>query len=147
MTRWRRNERGASALEFGLVFPAIMLAIFGIIQYGWEFWGYTTAKAVAREAARRSIVGYDWSCTVSKAQSMADGANLSGTPTVTRVFQLDNGTTSDTPVLGSIVEVTVTIHALDMHLPFLPVPNGGEITQSSRQRVENVPAVPLSCTQ
>jgi Flp pilus assembly protein TadG len=30
----RTDQRGASALEFGLVAPVILLMIFGIIQYG-----------------------------------------------------------------------------------------------------------------
>lgn len=143
----RRDEQGAAALEFGIIFPVIILAILGIIQYGYQFWSYTTASAVAREAARRSVVGYDWDCTVAEAVNKANKPALGATPTVTRVFKANDGTVSATPAYGGIVEVTVTFHSLNMHLPFLPIPGGGEINQTAVARVENVPPSPIPCDQ
>lgn len=148
MNRRERNESGATALEFGLVFPVVMLLILGILQYGWQFWGLTTAKAVAREAARRSIVGYDWTCTRAEGLAQAEHASTGSTPPViTRVFRQADGSETTTATFGSIVVVTVTFQSLDMHIPFLPIPNDGLITQTYESRVENVPTTPVPCDQ
>jgi Flp pilus assembly protein TadG len=148
VSRRARNDSGATALEFGLVFPVVILLILGILQYGWHFWGLTTAKAVAREAARRSIVGYDWTCTQAEGVLQAEHASTGSTaPVITRVFRQSDGGETTTATFGSIVEVTVTFQSLNMHVPFLPIPNGGVITQTYEARVENVPTTPVPCDQ
>lgn len=113
MLRPRSDERGAAALEFGLVVPVVLMLIFGIIQYGFMYWSLQTASATAREAARSLIVG-----TTSTAG----------------------------PVEGGLVEVEVALTTLNLNMPFLPLPDGGNVVQTARARVENVPPVPLPCT-
>jgi Flp pilus assembly protein TadG len=144
--REERNERGASALEFGLAFPLVLLVMFGIIQYGYHFWSLETGAATAREAARRLIVGTDWGCTQALAVEHADPPAVGSTPpVVTRRYHTEGGATQSGPVLGSMVTVTVSFQSLNLRLPFVPVPNGASITQTSTGRIENVPPRRLKC--
>lgn len=141
-----RGQRGAAALEFGLVFPLVMLAIFGIIQYGYHFWSLHTAAATAREAARRLIVGSDWDCTQAEAVQFADSPAVgSAPPDVTRRYHSEGGATQSGPVLGSMVTVTVSFDSLDLGMPFLPVPNNAQVTQTATGRIEAVPPRRLAC--
>ena len=141
-----RREDGAAALEFGLVAPVIFMVIFGIIQYGYLYWSLQTAAATAREATRQLIVGTDEACALANARQMAEGPAVGNTPpSATPVYRDGNGTVVAAPVDGGTVSVTVSFQTLDMGIPFLPVPDHGNITQEVTNRVENVPAVPLTC--
>jgi Flp pilus assembly protein TadG len=144
--RDRREDRGATALEFGLVAPLILMFIFGIIQYGYLFWSLQTASATAREAARQLVVGTDETCTHDQAVAMASSPALGATaPQMTRVYYDTAGTAVSHPVRGGVVTVTVSFQTLDIGIPFLPVPADGQVSQQATARVENVPATPLGC--
>ena len=142
----RRGDRGATALEFGLVAPLMLLLVFGLIQYGYLFWALTTASANAREAARKLAVGQDWAACVQPRV-----AELSGQPALSTVVSTfrwtdGSGTTLTRPVQrGDYVEVTVGFDSLDLHLPFLPIPAGGHVEEKARRQVENVPDSPPPC--
>lgn len=140
MNGWpgKRSERGATAVEFALVFPIVFAVMFGIIQYGIYFWGRSTAAASARESARQLAVGTDWPC--SQAQALAKVNDAGRGVVVTRRYL--NGTNS--AVVGDLVEVTVTATTLAPTL--LPVPGGGQITEVATARVENIPSSPLDCS-
>lgn len=136
----RCGERGASALEFGLVAPLVFAALFGVLQYGYHFWSLETAAATAREAARKVSVGTAWPCTRERAVEHASAPALdTGPPQVTHAY--DSGASE--PVVGALVTVTVRFRSLD--IGFLPVPDGGWVEQSATARVENVPRTPLGC--
>jgi len=144
--RGERGDQGAAALEFGLVFPVVLLVIFGIIQYGYHFWSLHTAAATAREAARRLIVGTDWGCTHAEAVAFADSPAVGSTPPeVTRRYHTEGGVTQDAPVVGSMVTVTVSFQSLDIGLPFLPLPSEGRVTETALARIESVPPRRLKC--
>lgn len=134
------DERGAAALEFGLVAPLVFAVLFGVLQYGYHFWSLETASASAREAARRVSVGTDWACTSQRAVEHASIPALdTGPPQVTYTY--DHG--SPTPAVGALVTVTVRFRSLDIGL--FPVPDNGWVVQSATARVENVPRSPLGC--
>jgi Flp pilus assembly protein TadG len=142
----RRGEPGAAALEFGLVFPVVLLVIFGIIQYGYHFWSLHTASATARETARMLIVGSDWGCAQAHAVQFASSPAVGTTPPeVTRRYHTDGGATQAAPLVGSLVTVTVSFDSLHIGLPFLPVPNDGHVRQTATARIENVPPQRLKC--
>jgi Flp pilus assembly protein TadG len=130
----RRDERGSVAVEFALVAPILFAILFGILQYGYQYWALETASATAREAARRFAVGTALTCTTNEAMSNADSAAL-GPVTVTR--------TPVSPKVGDVVTVTVSFQSLDMHL--FPVPDDGWVSETASARVETVPATPLAC--
>lgn len=142
-----RGERGATALELGLVAPVMILLMFAVLQYGYHYWSLTTASATAREAARRMSVGHDW--TTCAQPWIADHA---GHPAVDPTTVLSThryvdvvGATVPAPRVGDRVEVTVTFTSLHLGIPVLPLPGLGEVTQTASARVENVPDSVLPC--
>lgn len=133
----RRDERGSTLVEFALVFPVVLLLLFGIIQYAYLYWSLETAAATAREAARRMSVGTDWTCTKAEAQSRAATASVGqGGPQVVADFPQGKD-------IGDRVVVTVTLQTLDVGL--FPLPDDGVVVETARARIENVPYVALTC--
>jgi Flp pilus assembly protein TadG len=55
MTAWR-NHRGASAVEFALVLPILMVLLFGIIEFGLLMYNKAVITNASREGARAGIV-------------------------------------------------------------------------------------------
>jgi Flp pilus assembly protein TadG len=54
--RPRRHDDGASAVEFALVVPFLLLLVFGIISFGLYFAGALGLSNATREAARYGVV-------------------------------------------------------------------------------------------
>lgn len=134
------DERGAAALEFGLVIPVILMMIFGVIQYGFVYWSLQTASATAREAARALIVGTTETCTLDRAEQHADSPAVGGGGPVAVARHFDaSGTATSGPVEGGMIEVEVSLTTLDLNMPFLPLPDGGSVVQTAEARVESVP--------
>ena len=52
----RKNQRGAAAVEFGLVLPVLLMILLGIIDYGWVFFSQLQMTNAVREGARRGVV-------------------------------------------------------------------------------------------
>ncbi len=52
-----RSERGVAAVEFALAIPFVLLALSGIIQFGFVLFLQSHVADVARETARRVAVG------------------------------------------------------------------------------------------
>lgn len=50
------NERGASAVEFALLLPLLMMILFGIIEFGLAFYQQAILTNASREGARLGIV-------------------------------------------------------------------------------------------
>jgi Flp pilus assembly pilin Flp len=55
--RFRKRERGASAVELALVLPILLALVMGIIEFGWIFNGYIIINGAAREGARLAARG------------------------------------------------------------------------------------------
>ncbi len=79
------NERGAAALEFGLVAPLLLMVLFGIISYGLWFDDSLNLRQGVREAARQAVVGNFGSTTSCGATYTS---TPSGTPDPTDMEQL-----------------------------------------------------------
>ena len=54
--RGKLDERGASAVEFALVVPILLLLLFGIVDYGMWFNESLNVRQGVREAARAAVV-------------------------------------------------------------------------------------------
>lgn len=60
-----KSERGASALEFGLVIPVLIFMLFGIVEFGVLFQNKLALTHAAREGARMAATG-QWNETTVK---------------------------------------------------------------------------------
>lgn len=52
----RLDERGAAAVEFGIILPVLMLILFGIIEFGMIMYSREVITNASREGARTGIV-------------------------------------------------------------------------------------------
>src|SRR5690349_22927626 len=68
------RDRGAAAIEFALLFPLLMLIVFGIIDFGRALNAQITLTQAAREGVRLDALGEP--NVVSQTQAAATG--LSG---------------------------------------------------------------------
>jgi hypothetical protein len=55
MTAWR-NHRGASAVEFALILPLLIVLLFGIVEFGLLMYNKAVITNASREGARAGIV-------------------------------------------------------------------------------------------
>jgi Flp pilus assembly protein TadG len=86
MTRRRRDERGASLVEFALVAPILCLLLFGMITGGLSVSHKLDLSTAAREAARYAATlpdnqyaggdGTDWASAVAGEATNAAGGAL-----------------------------------------------------------------------
>jgi Flp pilus assembly protein TadG len=70
----RRDDRGATAVEFALLVPLLILLLFGIVDYGLWFNDSLNVRQGVREAARQGVVQNinDATCTTGgKMQQLA----------------------------------------------------------------------------
>ena len=139
-----RTERGAAAVEFALVATMFFTLLFGMIQYSLYFWSTQSAANAARDAARRGAVGQ----TCSELQnSVNSNVKLSsGNPTVSRKYYAASTTNfvpaneiTAPPALSNTanVRIVITYNSLSINFPFIPLPHGGAVTESSVAKVEN----------
>jgi Flp pilus assembly protein TadG len=74
MTRRRwKDDRGAVAVEFALVFPLLILVLFGVIEYGAVYNAQLLVTGAAREAAREMAVTGSSGSAVSAALTASPG--------------------------------------------------------------------------
>lgn len=129
-SRRGRDERGAAAVEFGLIALILFTLLFGIIQFGLWFWSWQAAGHAAREAARYAAVMPKCTTTIQqKGKDALDGAPVTNTPTV--------DVTAPEIKIGKDITVEVKFTTLD--LGFFPGFTGS-VDKSATSRIENVPA-------
>lgn len=89
----RRDQRGASAVEFALVFPLLMLIIFGIIQFGFVMAQSAALSNGARAGARYGVVNVLSTPTCADLVSkVRDGATTIGMTGANVVVTVKRGT-------------------------------------------------------
>ncbi len=98
MRQRTRREQGASAVEFALVVPVLLLFVFGIIEYGNYFKLTNQADSAAMVGARALAL----SSTPATAQAAAQSAAGSKFATT------DFATTPCTSATNATATVTVT---------------------------------------
>ena len=112
-----RNQRGASAIEFAIVFPLLVLLLFGIIEFSVILYDKTMITNASREGARAGIVSQLVRVSDTQIQGVVDNycrlyliSFRSGAAPVTTVTR--TGST-----FGSELSVTVTYTYSFLALP------------------------------
>jgi Flp pilus assembly protein TadG len=72
----KARDRGATAVEFALVLPLLLLLVCGIIDFGRALNAQITLTQAAREGARLGALGY--SSAAIQARAAAAAPDLSG---------------------------------------------------------------------
>ena len=102
-SRLRRSERGASAVEFALVAPLLLVLLFGTISAGLTYSDHVATTNAAREGARYG--------------GAADGVSTWGASVQTRVkqvyFNAAGAMPTDAQVCAKLVQADGTVIASD----------------------------------
>jgi Flp pilus assembly protein TadG len=134
----RRDEGGATAVEFALISIPLFAIVFGMIDYGWYFFASQTSGSAASTVTRRMQVGDCWGAgqalTLAKKQAA----------TVTSLSRQIDGSAEAPPTsadLGTAVvgttQITVKVQANGKLIGFFPLPNDGEITSTVQAQLEH----------
>jgi hypothetical protein len=132
----RRDDAGASAVEFGLVVIPLFTLLIGIIQFSIYFWAWQAGAGAAREGAR----------------ALAVDPNCSGLQSYLELHFIPGGVSdvsvSRTPadasslVVGDVIEVDVEFTAFDIgFFPFFD----GAVHEHAESRVEHIPSTSGAC--
>ena len=70
-TRKRRRRSGNVAIEYGLILPAFLLFVIGIIDVGRLLWTYTTLARAVEAAARCGAIDVNNCATTTQIQTRA----------------------------------------------------------------------------
>ncbi len=124
MTKFTRHrQRGQGLVEFALIFPVLILVLFGLIDLGRAVYDFNTLASASRQGVRIAIVnqnGAGAGC-VGAGSSTPDTTKLSahdcavaaaiavGNVTVSVTYMDPTDTTTCSPVaVGCLAEVTTT---------------------------------------
>lgn len=104
------GERGASAVEFAIILPILIMLIFGIIQFGIAFNKYIAVTHAVREGVRLAAVGLYEDPDFDFEQAVRNSA-----PTI----EIDTITVENPEGLeiGNPVVVTVTVEIFFIDIP------------------------------
>lgn len=162
MRRWRdRRDDGASAVEFALVLPLLLLVVFGIISFGMYFAGALALSNGSREGARYAVVqnrtcqdivsavkdsvvgglGLQFPVTVTVSRSTGTGSvSCAGSVTATGAVTITSGSGSTVMCSGSKTgqdELAVTSQATaSILVPGWLVKNDFPVSGTGRYRCE-----------
>jgi Flp pilus assembly protein TadG len=98
-----RGERGASAVEFALIVPLLVLLVLGIAEFGHAFQVQGTLSAAAREGARAMALQNDPAAARPAARNAASALSPSLTNAQIAI------TPASCPTTGATANVRVTI--------------------------------------
>ena len=102
----KSTNRGAAALEFGLLMPILILLIFGMVEFGRGYNAKLTVTHAAREAVR--VYSLDAGDPGAAAQNAAGGLAVT--------TSVSGGPCSDPANSGDPVSVTVN-HTVSYNIP------------------------------
>ncbi len=128
----RRGEDGASAVEFALVLPILIILLAGIIQFGFLFFQWLEVTHAAREGARWASLRNTEADVRTRVIESAPGLNAA------RITMIMDPTNTASNV-GKPVRVTVT-YPTPIFTPLMGKAFGGGLTvtlrSSATQRIE-----------
>jgi Flp pilus assembly protein TadG len=131
---YRRNQRGASAVEFAVVAPVFFLLIFGMIEYGRMVMVQQVITNASREGCRRAVIdGSTYNDVQAAVNNYLTSAGIKNT-TLTVNPNPPNTATAGSPV-------TVTVSVPFSQVSWLPSPmflGGTQLRATTVMRRETV---------
>jgi Flp pilus assembly protein TadG len=130
----KNREKGASAVEFAIVLPVLIVILFGIIEFGLILYDKAVITNASREGARRGIV-YHEPGTITSSGVAADIVNTVNIYTAN--YLISFGSVPAVPLTtvsgdcfspGTALSVTVTYPYTFLVLPDFVSTLGGGIT-------------------
>jgi hypothetical protein len=115
----RNRERGASAVEFAIVLPVLLLILFGIIEFGIILFDKAVITNASREAARERIDFKAPDESVIKAKILENYGSLPITFGADSITTDDISFSSATDSTNNSTFVTATVQ---FHYDFLYLP-------------------------
>ncbi len=145
----RRNERGATMVEFGLFFLLFLVVAVALMELGRGVWTFTTVAHAARAGARYAITHGQLNPISNGDPSIADvvhsnaiGLNTADMTVNTKYEEYDDisGTWLTGPTYNkrnNVVEVKVGYPFRLVVGPLLPVPGTLQLSSTSRMIIAN----------
>jgi hypothetical protein len=145
-----RSERGAAAVEAGLVISLFLIPlVLGIITYGSYFWQAQKVEPLTSRLPLQNIVGtFNCNELIDRIKTTVKSALPSITGLVGTDLPLSAIGVSAIRALPTVgVDVTVS---LGLHSPFdlnglIPLPNGGQLLSEATYRLDNVKLTTAGC--
>jgi Flp pilus assembly protein TadG len=103
------GDAGASAVEFALVLPVLLLLVFGIVQFGIAYNRVQGLQAAAREGARLASIGATFTeieTRAQAAQNLFDGLDVT---VATTPSTAPGASPCASAGIGNEVKVTATV--------------------------------------
>jgi len=106
--RWRGNDRGTTAVEFGIVAPLLFAVMFGILAFGIQFATRIAVTYAATEGGRAAVGGLD----DTERESLARAA-------ITRVLTTLSPLVDPAEAAVTVVQVDVASdHKIDIRITY-----------------------------
>ena len=107
-----KRQKGASAVEFAILLPIIVMLAFGIFEFGIAFNNYISITHAAREGARLAAVNMDEELGLEEFENRVRNS----APTVAIESITLDGEDGN---IGDSVSVTVTGEVLNINIPLV----------------------------
>ncbi len=134
LRRW--PDRGAAAVEFALVVPALIVLIFGSIEFGLAVQARTMVGNAAREGVRVASLGGSVSDITSSALNALGSVSGTKAVTVTCTTPSNATCTIGAPNAGNTATVVVTLNYTGVTGMFPQLTNA-TLTGTSYMRIES----------
>lgn len=136
-----RTERGAAAVEAGLVTTVLMPLMVGVLVWGNYFWHAQKVEPYAARLPQGAVVGYNLTCeeVVSLVKQAVVDLSAPVGDTYAPELELDDVVVTVVEVLpdaSAVVNIGVKTNVGSSLASWLP--NDGEVVSETTMRLENV---------
>jgi hypothetical protein len=136
----QESDRGAVAVEFALLFPLLIVMLFGTLIVGWRVWEHQAGQSTARQAARDAAVGIDDAGVFARnvvCFGERNGLRTGGLTQIEIDYYSPSMAPSPSAVLGGYVQVSVTSKSRLGAFPMIS-DSDGTFTSTGLNRVEQL---------
>jgi Flp pilus assembly protein TadG len=111
LRRLAGDGRGATAIEFGLLAPAFIVMLLGVLQVGIALQNYNAMRSLSADIARYAMIQHARGTVMSNSALTTYAENLgSGAPYLLQADNLEvDITPATTPQISDASELTLTI--------------------------------------